>query len=184
MLKARATWGAAPRGSCEDRASNRYNTDRFALLKHFALTDREPKWASLAQGGAWGAPQGTPQRQYWPTYRPCCPDTKAADGGALGRRNRPITGLVAYCSICPWSVKSAYTPAWPRAAQPPAASCWQLSVLFAALRCPSLTFANIRCPPLPAAARRCPPLPLSSLLPANARRCPLYSQGSRQGFKV
>ena len=30
-----------------------------------------------------------------------CPDTKAADGGALGRRKRPITDLVAYCPICP-----------------------------------------------------------------------------------
>ena len=35
MLRARATWGAAPRGSCEDRASNKYNTDSFCSTQTF-----------------------------------------------------------------------------------------------------------------------------------------------------
>ena len=73
----------------------------LALLEHFPMihrSDREPKWASLAQGGT---PGHTPVPILARISPLGCLDTKAADGGALGRRNRPITGLVAYCSICP-----------------------------------------------------------------------------------
>ena len=35
MLRARATWGAAPRGCCEDRASNKCNIDSFCSTQTF-----------------------------------------------------------------------------------------------------------------------------------------------------
>ena len=102
MLRARATWVPGTRGCCEDRASSKCNTDSFCSTQTFPPYRPGAKMGEFDPRGRLGSTPGHTPAPVLARISPLgCPDTKAADGGALGRRNRPITGLVAYCSICP-----------------------------------------------------------------------------------